>query len=100
MCSVCPCGSSLPLKVQCHVSDNIKELALSMLLQRLTHSEVRGFMGVSECSLNCLRSMYQKTNAVLVTPVAPGQPQVLTSMEVKVHHTYISEMPIYSHSTI
>lgn len=97
---MCPCGSSLPPMVRRHISDDIKELALSMSLQRLTHSEVRELTGVSERSLKRLRSTYRRTNAVSATPVAPGRPRVLTSMEVKVRHTYISEMPIYSHSTI
>ena len=70
-----------------HISDEIKEMVLSMSLQGISDSDIRQFTGVSERSLKQLRSRHRKTGAVSCKPTAPGQPCVLTAMEVKVRHT-------------
>jgi transposase len=67
--------------VGCHISDKLKEMALSMSLQGLTDSEVHEFTGISVCSLKHLRSTHRCTGAVSCKPLAAGRPQNLTSMQ-------------------
>ena len=70
-----------------HISDEAKEMALSMSLQGLSDAEVRGLTGISERSLKRLRSTYRNTGAV--SRPSPGQNRTLTSMEVKACCTMI-----------
>ena len=77
--------------VRRRISDDVKELALAMSLQRIPQSEIRELTGVSEHSLKRLRSTHQKMNAVSVKPIATGRPRLLTSVEVKVCHTYLQD---------
>ena len=53
-----------------HISDEIKEMALSMSLQGISDSDIRQFTGVSERSLKRLRSRHRKTGAVSCKPTA------------------------------
>jgi transposase len=70
-----------------HISDDVKEMALSMSLQGIADSEIRELMGISERSLKRLRSSYRKAGVVSVKPVAPGRPRTLTAMAVQVRQT-------------
>ena len=74
--------------VHCHISDKLKEMALSMSLQGLSGAEVREYTGISEWSLKRLQNTHQATGAVSCP--SPGQFWVLTSMEAKVCHTHFS----------
>jgi transposase len=64
-----------------HISDELKEMALSMSLQGLTDSEVHEFTGISIRSLKRLRSTHRRTGAVSRKPLAAGRPRNLTSMQ-------------------
>jgi transposase len=67
-----------------HISDDVKEMALSMSFQGLSHTKIRELTGVSERSIKRLRSTHRDIGTVSAQPIAPGRPRLLTSMEVKV----------------
>ena len=73
--------------VRRHISNESKELALSMSLQGIGDIEIRKLTGISERSVKRLRHTYRNTGAVSCKPVASGRPRSLSSMEVKVRHT-------------
>ena len=74
--------------VRRHISNETKELALSMSLQGMCDLEIRELTGISERSVKRLRRTYRNTGTVTHKPVAPGRPRTLTSMEVKVRCAY------------
>ena len=47
-----------------HISNELKEMALSMFLQGLRDSEIQEFTGKSVCSLKCLQSTYHQNGEV------------------------------------
>ena len=73
--------------VRRHISDDIKELALSMSLQGISDSEIRELTGVSERSLKRLRSTHCKTGVVSSRSIDASQPRMLSAMAVQVRHT-------------
>ena len=75
--------------VRRHISDDIKEMALSMSLQGIRASEIRELTGISERSLKRLRSTYRKTGtgAAVVKGDDLDRPRMLTAMAVQVCHT-------------
>ena len=75
--------------VRRHISDELKEMALSMSLQGLSDSDIREFTGISERSLKRLRSTYRAIGAVSRKPLETGRPRVLTVMEVKVRRNIL-----------
>jgi transposase-like protein len=75
--------------VRRRISDDVKQMALAMSLQRIPQSEIRQLTGVSERSLKRLRSSYRKTDAVSAKSVPTGRPRLLTSVEVKVRHIHL-----------
>ena len=75
--------------VRRHISDDLKEMALSMSLQGLSDSEIREYTGISERSLKRLRSTYRANGVVSHKPIDTGRPRVLTAMEVKVRHSIL-----------
>ncbi|KAH9975194.1 hypothetical protein BJV77DRAFT_931991, partial [Russula vinacea] len=79
--------------VRRHISDDIKEMALSMSLQGISQSDIREMTGVSERSLKRLRSTYRTTGAVSAKQIAPGRPRVLTAMEVEFLCNCIERQP-------
>jgi predicted transcriptional regulator of viral defense system len=68
--------------VRRHISNELKETALSMSLQGVTDTEIREYTGISERSVMRLRSTYRNTGAV--SRLSPGRFRVLSSMEAKV----------------
>ena len=62
------------------ISNELKEMALSMSLQGLRDSEIQEFTGISVRSLKCLRSTYRQNGEVAREPLA-GRPRCLTSMQ-------------------
>ena len=87
--------------VRRHISDDLKEMALSMSLQGLSDSEIREYTGISEQSLKRLRSTYRAIGAVSRKPLDSGRPRVLTAIEVKVRLTtsyklIINSLPLVS----
>ena len=72
-----------------HISDDLKEMALSMSLQGLSDADIREYTGISEHSLKRLRSSYRATGAVSRKPLDTGRPRVLTAIEVKVRHNHV-----------
>jgi hypothetical protein len=79
-----PAFFSIPNMVGRHISDELKEMALSMSLQGLRDSEVHEYTGISVRSLKRLRSTHRITGEVSRKNVAPGRPRALTSMQRKV----------------
>ena len=73
--------------VRRHISDDIKELALSMSLQGISDSEIRELMGVSERSLKRLRSTHRKTGVISSRSIDASWPCMLSAMAVQVRHT-------------
>ena len=78
--------------VRRHITNESKELALSMSLQGICDMEIRNLTGISERSVKRLRRTYRNSGAVSCKPVASGRPRLLSSMEVKVSHTGIRMM--------
>ena len=72
-----------------HISDDLKEMALSMSLQGLSDSDIHKYTRISEHSLKCLQSSYCTTGAVSRKLLDTGHPCVLTAIEVQVHHNTI-----------
>ena len=70
--------------VRCHISDELKEMALSMSLRGLSDSDICEFTGISKRSLKHLQSTYRAIGVVSCKPLETGRPRVLTAMEVKV----------------
>jgi transposase len=64
-----------------HISDELKQMALSMSLQGITDAEVHEYTGISVRSLKRLRSTHRRTGEVSRKPIAPGRPRSLTSMQ-------------------
>ena len=75
--------------VRRHISDDLKEMVLSMSLQGLSDSDIRKYTGISERSLKRLRSTYCAVGAVSRKPLDTGRPRVLTAIEVKVRHNIL-----------
>lgn len=67
-----------------HISDELKEMALSMSLQGLSDHDIRDFTGISERSLKRVRSTFRDTGQVSRVPLATGRNRMLTPMEAKV----------------
>ena len=86
--------------VGCHISDELKQMALSMSLQGLPDSKVHKFMGISVWSLKQLQSTYCKTEGVSHKPIAPGRPCMLTAMDRKVHLTIPLNLVIISPNVV
>ena len=80
--------------VRRHISDELKEMALSMSLQGLSGAEVWEYTGISERSLKRLRNTHRATGAV--SRPSPGRFRVLTSMEAKVCRTHFSSRMLFS----
>ena len=55
-----------------HISNESKELALSMSLQGIGDNEICKLTGISKCSVKWLQHTYRNTGAVLCKPVAQG----------------------------
>src|SRR6266404_996667 len=85
------CPSSLPLMVHRHISNDLKETALSMSLQGLPDSEIRELTRISEHSLKRLRKTYRETGKTSCGPFTEGRPCILSSMEVKVRHKFLKD---------
>ena len=54
--------------VRRHISDDLKEMALSMSLQGLSDLDIRKYTGISERSLKCLQSSYCTAGTVSQGP--------------------------------
>ena len=67
--------------VRRYISDELKEMALSMSFQGLPDSEVYELTGISIRSLKRLRSTHRRTGEVSHKALTPGQPRDLTSMQ-------------------
>jgi hypothetical protein len=72
--------------VRRHISDELKETALSMSLQGLTDPEIREYTGISERSIKRMRSTFRDTGAF--SRPSPGRFRMLSSMEAKVCDTF------------
>src|SRR6266702_5249305 len=90
--------SSLSPMVRQHISNELKEMALSMSLQGLSDLEVRDFTEISERSLKRLRSTYWNTSRVLCK--SPGRFCMLTAIESKVCRNILLSQMVISLSTV
>ena len=64
-----------------HISDKLKEMALSMSFQGLPDLEVHELTGISIRSLKRLRSIHHRTGEVSRKALTPGWPCNLNSMQ-------------------
>ena len=64
------------------ISDEIKEVALSMSFQGLSDQEISHFTGISTRALRRLRKLHRETGAV--SRRSPGRFRLLTAIEAKV----------------
>ena len=67
--------------VRRYISDELKEMALSMSFQGLPDSEVYELTGISIRSLKRLQSTHRRTGEVSRKALTPGRPRDLTSMQ-------------------
>ena len=72
-----------------HISDDLKEMALSMSLQGLSDSDIREYTRISEQSLKRLQSTYHATRTISHKASDMGRPCLLTAQEVKVRHNIL-----------
>jgi len=70
--------------VRHHISDELKETALSMSLQGICDSDIREYTGISERSLKRLWKTHRESGAVSRKATTLGRHRVLTSMDVRV----------------
>jgi hypothetical protein len=85
-----PLSPSFPTMVGRHISDDLKQMALSMSLQGLRDSDIHEYMGISVRSLKRLRSTFRETGGdVSRKPISTGRPHILTSMDRKVRLTML-----------
>jgi hypothetical protein len=82
--STCRPPSTCSSMVYRHISDELKEMALSMSLQGLSDPDIRDFTGISERSMKRVRSTFRDTGQVSRVPLATGRCRMLTPMEAKV----------------
>ena len=66
-----------------YISDELKQMALSMSLQGVPDSDVHKYTGISVRSIKRLRSTHRRTGEVSNKPIAPGRPRDLTSMQTQ-----------------
>ncbi len=91
--------------VRRRISDDLKEVALSLSLHGLPDLEVCEYTGLSEPSLKRLRKIYRELGKVSHSLPNEGRPRMLTAMEVKVRHRFLEAghsltLTIYSFSLI
>ncbi len=85
--------------VRRHISDELKEMALSMSLQGLHDLDIREFTGISERSLKQFRSTYCRTENVIPPPLIDrGRPHILSAIQVKVRIQHLSPTHISQHA--
>ena len=89
--TVCP--FQLSPMVRCYISDELKEMALSMSFQGLPDSEVYKLTGISIRSLKRLRSTHRHTGEVSRKALTPGWPHDLTSMQRQFLCNCINQQP-------
>lgn len=83
-CQPPPTRPNRPPMVYRYISDELKEMALSMSLQGLSDIDIRDFTGISERSLKRVRSTFRDIGQVSRVPVSTGRYRMLTPMEAKV----------------
>jgi transposase len=76
-----PFDLSPPAMVGRRISDEVRQMALSMSLQGIPDSEVHEYTGISVRSIKRLRSAHRRADEVPRKPLAPGRPRNLTSMQ-------------------
>lgn len=68
-----------------HISDELKEMALSMSLQGLRDSEIQNLTGIGVRCIKRVRKTFRETGEVSRKPIAPGRPRTLTPIHRQVH---------------
>ena len=66
-----------------YISNEVKEMALSMSLQGLRDSEIHEYTGISVRSLKRLRKTHRQIGEVSKKPAIPGRPRNLSSMQTQ-----------------
>ena len=71
------------------ISDDHKELVISMSLQGLPASKIHEYTGMSVCSIRRFRSTFHRTGSIVSPPsITVGRPRILTAIQVKVSMHY------------
>jgi transposase len=76
-----PFDLSPPSMVGRRISDEVRQMALSMSLQGIPDSEVHEYTGISVRSIKRLRSAHRRAGEVLCKSLVHGRPRSLTSMQ-------------------
>jgi len=69
---------------QRHIPQAHKEIALRMSRQGVRDKKIRRYIGISERAMRYLRKTYRDTGEVVRTPVCPGRPRTLDSLDANV----------------
>jgi len=75
--------------VRRQISDELKQMALSMSLQGIRDSEIRENTGISERSLKRIRKTHRALGEVSGKQAILGRSRILSGTEVKVRHIYV-----------
>jgi hypothetical protein len=68
-----------------HIPKEYKEIALHISLHKnITDKDIHRYTGISERAMKHLRKNYRETGEVTQTPVCPGRPRLLDSLEADV----------------
>jgi hypothetical protein len=73
-----------------HIPKEYKEIALRMTQRNVSDRTIRRYTGISGRSMRYLRKTYRETGEVVRTPVCPGRPHTLDSLEANVNYLLYS----------
>ena len=70
-----------------HISKEHKDLALHMYLnENVSDANIYRYVGISSRAMRCLRKTFAETGETVRTPVAPGRPRLLDTLDALVSH--------------
>jgi hypothetical protein len=73
-----------------HIPKEYKDLALHMSLnENVSDNDVHCYIGISPRAMRCLRKTYRETGETIRTPVSPGRPRLLDTLDALVSHSLL-----------
>lgn len=76
--------------MRCQIPKEYKELALHLSLhEAIPDKDICHYTGISEWAMKCLRKTFCETGEVTRTPVCPGRPRLLDSLDADVSNGLI-----------
>ena len=74
-----------------HIPKEYKDLALHMSLNEgISDNDIHRYIGISPRAMRRLRKTYQETGETTRTPVSPGRPRLLDTLDALVNHFSLS----------